>query len=105
MAAPGTDRRRWVRYPSSAGTFWRPIKEEGLYSARIQDISCGGVRLVVNQPLEPGTLLQILINKEVEARLVHATPTPDNKWALGCEFTLVLSEDEIKKWMKRPDTP
>ncbi len=101
MAPAPTERRRWVRYPTNMGTFWQTVTgQEICYSARVQDISQGGVRLLVNQRFEPGTLLRILLNKAVEARLVHATPTGDNKWALGCEFKLVLSEEEIKNLLK-----
>jgi hypothetical protein len=94
--SPVAERRRWVRYPANIGTFWQTVTgQEICYSARVQDLSRGGVRLLVNQRFEPGTLLRILLNRAVEARLVHATPTPDNKWALGCEFTMVLSEQDV----------
>jgi hypothetical protein len=98
MAPSAAERRRWVRYPANMGTFWQTVRtgQEICYSARVQDISQGGVRLLVNQRFEPGTLLRILLVKAIEARLVHATPTPDNKWALGCEFTAVLSEQEVQ---------
>jgi hypothetical protein len=83
------------------GTFWQTVTgREICYSARIQDISQGGVRLLVNQRFEPGTLLRIILNKAIEARLVHASPTPDNKWALGCEFTAILSEQEVQNFLQ-----
>jgi hypothetical protein len=83
------------------GTFWQTASgQENCYSARVQDISQGGVRLLVNQRFEPGTFLRILLNKAIEARLVHATPAGDNKWALGCEFTMTLSEQEIQHLLK-----
>ncbi len=98
MTPSQADRRRWVRYPANLGTFWQTVTgQEICYSARVQDISQGGVRILVNQRFEPGTLLRILLNKAVEARLVHATPTTDHKWALGCEFTAVLTEQEVQK--------
>jgi len=97
MAPAPTERRRWVRYPTNMGTFWQTISgQEICYSARVQDISQGGVRLLVNQRFEPGTLLRILLNRAVEARLVHATPTSENKWALGCEFATILNQEEIQ---------
>jgi hypothetical protein len=97
MAPSAPERRRWIRFPVNLGTFWQTVMgQEICYSARVQDISRGGVRLLVNQRFEPGTLLRILLNKAVEARLVHATPTPDNKWALGCEFSATLSEQEVQ---------
>jgi len=103
MAPSASERRRWVRYPANLGTFWQAVTgQEICYSARVQDISQGGVRLLVNQRFEPGTLLRILLNKAVEARLVHATPTPDNRWALGCEFTAVLTEQEVQNVLQTP---
>ncbi len=103
MAPSAADRRRWVRYPANLGTFWQAVRtgQEICYSARVQDISQGGVRLLVNQRFEPGTLLRILLVKAIEARLVHATPTPDNQWTLGCEFTAVLSEQEVQNLLQR----
>jgi len=101
MAPAPTERRRWVRYPTNMGTFWQTSSGQDIcYSARVQDISRGGVRLLVNQRFEPGTSLRILLNKSVEARLVHATPAGENKWALGCEFYLTLSEQEIQNLLK-----
>jgi hypothetical protein len=83
------------------GTFWQTVSgQEICYSARVQDISQGGVRLLVNQRFEPGTLLRILLNKAIEARLVHATPAGENKWTLGCEFSLILSKEEIQNLLK-----
>jgi PilZ domain len=101
MAPAPTERRRWARYPTNMGTFWQTVSgQEICYSARVQDISQGGVRLLVNQRFEPGTLLRILLNKAIEARLVHATPMGENKWALGCEFSLILSKEEIQNLLK-----
>src|SRR5437879_12448270 len=97
MPPAPTERRRWARYPTNVGTFWQTVSvQEICYSARVQDISQGGVRLLVNQRFEPGTLLRILLVKAIEAKLVHATPTADNKWTLGCEFTAVLTEQEVQ---------
>jgi hypothetical protein len=88
------------------GTFWQTLSgQEIYYSARVQDISQGGVRLLVNQRFEPGTVLRILLNKAVEARLVHATPTGENKWALGCEFAMTLSEQEIQNLLESSALP
>ncbi len=101
MAPSSAERRRWVRFPANLGTFWQTVtSQEICYSARVQDLSQGGVRLLVNQRFEPGTLLRILLKKAVEARLVHATPTPDNKWAIGCEFITVLSEQEVQNLLE-----
>jgi PilZ domain len=106
MAPAPTERRRWARYPTNMGTFWQTVSaQEICYSARVQDISQGGVRLLVNQRFEPGTLLRILLNKAVEARLVHATPAGENKWALGCEFSLILSKEEIQNLLKSSTSP
>jgi hypothetical protein len=106
MAPAPTERRRWVRYPTNMGTFWQTISaQEICYSARVQDISQGGVRLLVNQRFEPGTPLRILLNRAIEARLVYATPTGENKWALGCEFATILKEEEIQNLISSPTSP
>ena len=102
------ERRAYVRLASDlAATCRRPAsgypagpQPDVGWPGRVRDISRGGVRLLVNQRFEPGTSLRILLNKSVEARLVHATPAGENKWALGCEFSLTLSEQEIQNLLK-----
>jgi len=106
--AQGTpvERRRWVRYPTNIGTFWQTVSgQEICYSARVQDISQGGIRLLVNQRFEPGTVLRILLSKSIEARLVYVTPAGENKWALGCEFSPILSEQEVQNVLKNSASP
>ncbi len=96
-SSPPSDRRRWVRYPADIKTVFQSIvpKEDDYHSALIRDVSRGGMRLEFDRPMQPGTLLKIIINNPVKARLVHATPLPNGKWALGCALTMELGQAEL----------
>jgi hypothetical protein len=95
--SPPSDRRRWVRYPADIKTVFQSIipREEEYHSARIKDVSRGGVRLEYDRPLPAGSLLKIIINDPVKARLVHSTPLPNGKWALGCSLAMELGQAEL----------
>jgi hypothetical protein len=86
-----------VRYPADIKTVFQSIipREEDYYPARIKDVSRGGVRLESDRPLQPGSLLKIIINNPVKARLVHATPLGNGKWALGCALTMELGQSDL----------
>ena len=96
-SSPPSDRRRWVRYPADIKTVFQSIipKEDDYHTALIRDVSRGGVRLEYDRPMQPGTLLKIIINNPVKARLVHATRLPNGKWALGCALTMELGQAEL----------
>jgi PilZ domain len=65
------------------------------FKAYIVDISQGGVRLLVEQFLNVGDLLRIKLSRVVERRLIHATPTQDGKWIVGCAFDGAISESDV----------
>jgi hypothetical protein len=93
---PFSERRARVRSASQFGTFFQTLSGENRsYSARIQNISRGGINLIANCRFEPRTRLVILLRPVVEAHLVHAIQTPDGRWSLGCAFVTELSEQDL----------
>jgi hypothetical protein len=78
-------------------------KEEILWVARIQDICREGVRLLFKQRFEPGTLLQLEVPGKpqetplvVQARVTHVVAYPDGRFGLGCAFSRLLTDEELK---------
>src|SRR5436305_2010343 len=55
------DRLVWVRHPSSAQTVVQAVGNgvDTRSSARVRNVSRGGIRLLVDQPLEPGEMITI----------------------------------------------
>jgi hypothetical protein len=98
------ERRVWVRYLCDLPTSCHPLltKDSECWSGRVQNISRGGLNLVVSRRFEPGTLLQIELQgpqdsepRTVLARVVHARPGDADHWALGCAFAFELGEDML----------
>src|ERR1700757_4769355 len=55
------ERRVWVRYPADLETTYRPAGhgDAAQLSARVRNISLGGVSLSVDRTFEPGDLLSV----------------------------------------------
>ena len=55
------DRRVWVRYPAELETtYQKPGQaERGRLSAKVRDISRGGVNLLVQHSFQPGDMLSV----------------------------------------------
>jgi hypothetical protein len=102
-AAAADDRRVWVRHAADAETRLTPAAAAAApLAARIQDVSRGGVKLLVSQRFEPGDLLSVELPAAegrppaaVLACVVHARPQAADEWALGCRFSAELSDDDL----------
>ena len=105
---PKTERRAWVRFPTNQAVCCQPMSgpladaPEGDWSGRALDISAGGIALVLDRQVEPGTVLSVeLPSKPTKlrflfARVVHATQEMSGKWILGCSFAWPLSDEELQ---------
>src|SRR5262249_19956888 len=53
------NRRAWVRHVCDRNATCRPSNQDSvcLYPSKVRDISRGGLKLLMNQPFEPGNLL------------------------------------------------
>jgi hypothetical protein len=76
------------------------------FSAEVHDLSQGGIGLVFDQTLDPGTLLFIdLLGMEVPveflAKVIHATARPQGGYVIGCEFDRPLTPDEMNAVLAR----
>jgi hypothetical protein len=102
----GADERRvWVRNPCDTSARCKadqPGSPTSAFSARVRNISRGGISLVVDRPFETGAVLSVelpgpdgLPPFTVLACVVHAAGLADGQWALGCSFASELSAEDL----------
>src|SRR5262249_39331990 len=92
------DRRVWVRYPADVETKLQVASErvQKKRSARVRNISLGGINLVVNLHFEPGSMLSVDLPTAdkgvptVLACVIHCGAAKPGEWSLGCNFSREL---------------
>src|SRR5438445_771581 len=101
---PPEERRVWVRHPSDREAVFQAADapERGRLSARVRDISRGGISFVVEEHFAPGTLLCVELpgnagpsTSAILAYVIRVVAQPDGGWALGCSFASELTEDDL----------
>ena len=102
---PAQDERRvWLRYPADLETTVLPAGggDPVRLTARLRNISLGGISLRVDRPFEPGDLLSVELPGATEqsrctalACVIHASPEAEGGWILGCNFARELSEEDL----------
>jgi hypothetical protein len=103
------DRRVWVRYPCELKTTCQPadVVQPLSLSARVQNISRGGINLLVNCHFDPGAILRIDIpgtagySSIVLAYVVRVNPSKAGEYALGCTFASELGDDDLQRFPGR----
>src|SRR5262245_54702263 len=108
----GVDRRVWVRYNCDLESTCHTGRgaDEVSWSARVRDISRGGVNLQLNRSFEPGTVLSLDLPigpdpslRTLQVKVIHAEPQGTGKWSLGCSFDKPLSEEDLLSFqIKQP---
>jgi hypothetical protein len=110
----GPERRVWVRSLSDVETNCKLAEAPatGRMSARIRNISRGGINLLVPQPLQPGALLSVELpgggagdEYFVLACIIHSAAQPNGEWGLGCTFARELTEEEVQSLVSRSIAP
>jgi hypothetical protein len=109
------DRRVWVRHLCDIGTTYRDVNdpENVRVSAQVHDISNGGIKLIADHNVEPGSLLSVELPGPTEgatyrvlASVIYVNAQTDGKWALGCSFTQELSASDLQNFgAKRVPAP
>jgi hypothetical protein len=105
--ARAAERRHWQRFPSGARTTCQPAVEAEAQAlrARVQNISCGGINLLVSRRLEPGLLLHVDVPEvspekcRLLACVIQVTAPLQNAWSLGCSFIRELTEKELRTFL------
>jgi PilZ domain len=102
---PGDDQRTWIRYACEIKAKYRKVNEPtgGSHDAEVLNISANGIGLVVDPPLETGTLVNVdLLDKDgrmqrtLLACVVHTSTRADGACAIGCNFIREWTEDELQ---------
>jgi hypothetical protein len=101
----GLNRRARVRYRCSPPTPGRAFfaNSSKCVDAAVVDLSQGGVGLILESYVEPGTLVRIELGDggketyiDLVANMTHATPQKDGTWRCGCEWVHPLTEGELQ---------
>lgn len=102
----GRERRVWVRHPGTPGSPYYCVSEQEdiiSWKARVNDISRGGISLVLRSTFAPDALIDIVFPansegdvRKLNARVVRSEPQDDMTWLVGCAFVKMLSEDELR---------
>ena len=98
------NRRATVRYrraPENPGRAFFANSSKSI-DAEIVDLSLGGIGLMVDTHIEPGTLVRIDMGggkvpyADLVAHTTYATPLDDGRWRCGCAWVHELSEAELQ---------
>jgi hypothetical protein len=103
--ATAADRRAFVRHPVSLPAKSHVVgveDEEAWWSARVCDVSLGGVGMVMARRPEAGTRLEVEFQLSAGggwyrrlARVMHATAQEGGGWLVGCEFVDQLRDEDL----------
>jgi hypothetical protein len=95
--APAAEHRAFVRYLCQATAV-----VDGCWSAKVEDVSRDGLRLLLDRRFEAGTLLRVEVELGKEtllpllARVIYLVNRPDGTWVVGCSLAKELTEDELQ---------
>jgi hypothetical protein len=103
---PTTERRRSTRFPSDLQTECRSLisLDRTGWHARVLNVSCTGLALVLSRRFEKGTVLTMDLEDALRgarhtilARVVHTRPHQQGgTWLLGCVFVKPLNDEELR---------
>jgi hypothetical protein len=78
------------------------VSEDGDVPAQIVDVSLGGIKIRVPRPIRVGTMVRIDLPRlggpatTVLGCVMHSAEAARGEWEIGCNFSLELSEEEIR---------
>ena len=89
-----SDRRKEPRYPTngSARVLVPFLSEPQTFSARVLDVSKSGLRLKLNTPLAPGTLVQIELKSLVATGTVRHCKKDGEEYSMGIQLDAVVKK-------------
>lgn len=98
------DQRSWVRHPCNLKAAYERVGEgdEQTYDAQVLNVSASGVGLIVNEAVEPGSLINLRLYspagdllRTILACVVHSTQRPSGERVIGCNFIRELGDEEL----------
>jgi hypothetical protein len=99
------ERRVWVRYPCDLEAASQLVNghQQPHLSARVRDISRGGVQLVLPCRCEVGSLVSVDLPRPlaeagatVLACVVRVSELPGGEWSVGCTFASELTDEDLQ---------
>jgi hypothetical protein len=99
------DVRVWPRFSVPPGATCRLTTVTGrqAVTAAVTNVSCGGVRFLVETSLAPGTCLMAemrsrsgLFVRLLLTHVIYCTPAEGDRFALGAEFLEPLGPEELR---------
>lgn len=107
------ERRGWARRACQLTPDCYPLALPAVerWRGQLEDVSASGVRVVLDRPLEPGSLLVLELPGPADspprrfvARVLRAVPEADGRWSLGCAFARHLSPDRLEAFARNRAT-
>lgn len=101
------DRRGATRHPVTPGVIGVVGGDDptGRWPVIVQDVSAGGVGLLIGRRVEPGTELRVALGggDPVRARVVRVGAKAFGHWFHGCAFAAPLAEADLRNFLRRAD--
>lgn len=95
---PIQQRRKWVRWLANLEVEFVPVSGTlPVCSAKIRDMSCGGVWLVAMAPVEIGTTIRMRLKSVREARVVYVSRETTGQWSMGCAFSEEIAPADLQQ--------
>jgi hypothetical protein len=102
---PQPDARQSPRFASQAQVLCESAAAPGQqFTARVVDVSEGGIRLDSTHACEPGSLLHLRLPQSgtrLLACVLHAMPAAEEHSLLGCSFIRELSNEELQQFISQ----
>jgi hypothetical protein len=96
--------RQWTRYPNHIRVFCERFTLGDPYHdsrATAENLSREGILIALEERVRVGEYLIIeLPSGRLFARVIHVSSQPDGRSAAGCQFTRLLSEEELQAVLK-----
>jgi PilZ domain len=103
--ARSEDKRAWARYTAHGIAEFEtvPPTSAGKRTAAIANISPCGIGLLLDERIEPGIILDLLLKTktgsqfDILACIVYLGSRPEGGWVAGCHFIRELEESDLKR--------
>jgi c-di-GMP-binding flagellar brake protein YcgR len=103
------DQRSVIRHDCALEATYRRVAadngrtDDQTFTAQVLNISSSGVGLLINDPVEPGELINVTLHdrhgqpvREILACVVHSTRRANGQLTIGCNFIRELADDELE---------